>query len=142
MGQMLKNVEILVVNIMLFWIVMGTMPGIDSPNGSFGFLLAGFLFALLILALPEVLRFFRFPKNVWGKMLIGSGLTFIFLLILTNLTTQIITVSEGFVGGFDFIWFTTPVLLELPTALAAIGFVSVFLNICSIILQFLNKGRL
>lgn len=126
---------------MVFWILMITMPGVTSPNGSIGYLLAGSIYSLQILALPEILRFFRFPKNVWGKLLIGSGLTFIILFLISALTPSVLTFTQGFVGGFNFIWFTTPRLLDLPTSLAVLGFVSVLLNLCSIILEFLNRGR-
>jgi len=127
---------------MIFWIVAGTMPGIESPHGAFGFFLAGLFYGLLIIALPEILRFFRFPKNIWGKLLIGSGLTVILLFIFSTFLPSIITISAGYIGSADFIWFTTPKVLNLPSTYAVIGFVSVLLNLCSIILQFLNKGRL
>ncbi len=138
---MLKRLEIVVVNLMAFWIVASTMPGVESPHGAFGFVFAGILYGLLILSLPEILRFFRFPKNVWGKLLIGSGLTFIFLFIIATLMTQVLTFSTGYVGGIDFIWFSVPRLLDLSSMYATVGFVSILLNLCSIILQFLSKGR-
>ncbi len=139
---MLKRLEVLIVNLMIFWIVASNMPGIESPHGSVGFFLAGFLYGLLIISLPEILRFFRFPKNTWGKLFIGSGLTFVLLLVVSTFLTSVITISASVIGNFDFIWFITPEILELSSPYAVAGFVSVLLNLCSIILQFLNKGRL
>ena len=138
---MLKHLENLIVNFMIFWVLVTTMPGVSSPNGSFGYVLVGLIYGLFIVVLPEILRFFRFPKNVWGKLLIGSGITFVVLLLISSILPDVMTFTSGFVGGFDFIWFTTPRLLDLQSKIAVIGFVSVLLNICSIILQFLNKGR-
>lgn len=138
---MLKRLEVLVVNLMIFWIIASTMPGIESPHGAVGFLLSGLFFGLLVIALPEILRFFRFPKNIWGKLLIGSGLTFIMLFVIAVFLPSILTVSAGYIGGADFIWFTIPKILNLPSTYAVIGFTSILLNLCSIILQFLNKGR-
>lgn len=138
---MLKNIEHFLVHFMVFWLIVSTMPGVMSPNGSTGYLLTATFYGLLILVLPEILRFFRFPKNVWGKLLIGGGLTFIFLWVVSIAMPEVLTFSRGFVGDFDFIWFTTSKLFTLPNSLTVIGFVSVFSNICSIILQFLNKGK-
>lgn len=138
---MLKNIELFLIHFMIFWILVSTMPGVASPNGSAGYFITATLYGLLILVLPEILRFFRFPKNVWGKLLIGGGLTFVFLWVISVTMPDIMNFSRGFVGDFDFIWFTTPKIFTLPNALSVIGFVSVFVNICSIILQFLNKGK-
>lgn len=138
---MLKRLEILVVNLMIFWIVASTMPGIESPHGAVGFLLAGFFFGLLIISLPEILRFFRFPKNIWGKLLIGSGLTFIMLWLISTFLPSILVISTGYIGGVDFVWFSIPKILNLPSTYAVMGGASILLNLCSIILQFLNKGR-
>lgn len=138
---MLKRLEVVVLNLMIFWIVASTMPGIESPHGAFGFFLGGIFYGLLILSLPEILRFFRFPKNVWGKLLIGSGFTFVLMFLISAFLPQVISISSGYVGGVDFIWFSVPRLLDLPSMYAVAGFVSVLLNLCSIILQFLNKGR-
>lgn len=138
---MLKHIEQFAIHFMIFWLIISTMPGVTSPNGSVGYLIAGIFYALLILVLPEILRFFRFPKNLWGKLLIGSGLTFIFLWVISVSLSEVLVFSRGSIGGFDFIWFSTPKLITLPNTLSVLGFVSVFSNLCSIILQFLNKGR-
>lgn len=139
---MLKNSEKFIVNLLLFWVFVSTMPGITSPNGSFGYLFVGSLFALAMLALPEILRFFKFPKNAWGKILIGTAMTFGLLMLIATVTPDILTISSGYIGNFDFVWFTTPKLFTLPSQLSVIGFVSLLLNLCSIILHFLNKGRI
>lgn len=120
---MLKRLEVLVVNLMIFWIVASNMPGIESPHGSVGFFMVGFLYGVLIISLPEILRFFRFPKNTWGKLFIGSGLTFILLLVVSTFLTSMITISASVIGNFDFIWFTTPKILELSSPYAVAGFV-------------------
>ena len=138
---MLKNIEHLIIHFMIFWLVVSTLPGVVSQNGSAGYFITATIYSLLILVLPEILRFFRFPKNVWGKLLIGGGLTFIVLWLISVVIPDVMSFSKGFIGDFDFIWFTTPKILTLPNAISVIGFVSVFSNICSIILQFLNKGR-
>ncbi len=139
---MLKNLDKFIVNLLLFWVLVSTMPGITSPNGSFGYLFAGSLFALAMLVLPEILRFFKFPKNAWGKLLIGTAMTFGLLMLIASVTPDILTISGGYIGNFDFVWFTTPKLFSLPSQLSVIGFVSLILNVCSIILHFLNKGRI
>ena len=139
---MLKNAEKFIVNLLLFWVFVSTMPGIASPNGSFGYFFAGGLFGLSMLILPEILRFFKFPKNAWGKLLIGTAMTFGLLLLISSMTPDILTISTGYIGNFDFIWFTPPTFLSLPSELSVIGFVSLLLNVCSIILHFLNKGRI
>lgn len=139
---MLKNSEKFIVNLLFFWVFVSTMPGITSPNGSFGYIFVGSFFGFEMLVLPEILRFFKFPKNVWGKLLIGTAITFGLLLLITNATPDILAISSGYIGNFNFIWFTTPKLLSLPSQLSVIGFVSLILNVCSIILHFLNKGRI
>lgn len=139
---MLKKLEKFCVNFLLLWVVISTMPGVESPNGSVGYLLTGSLFGLLILSLPGVLKFFKFPQNGWAKLFVGTALTYILLSLISRFTPDVLTIKEGFVGGFDFIWFTTPRILSLPSTWSVIGFVSLISNICSIILHFLNKGRL
>lgn len=138
---MRKNVGELLIHLLIFYVIAVIMPGMESPHGSVGFLTAGFAYGLLIILLPEILRFFKFPKNIWGKLFIGSAITFIMILAISMLFPEILRISNGYIGETDFIWFTTPKIVSLPSNYAVIGFISVLLNLCSIILQFLNKGR-
>lgn len=139
---MLKKIGDIIVNLLLFWVLASNMPGISSPNGSIGFFIAGLLYGVLIVLLPEVLRFFKFPKNFWGRFLIGTALTFIIIMGMSYLAPNLISVSAGYVGDFDLVWYTTPKILTLGSPIAVGAFISVVLNLCSIILDFLNKGKI
>lgn len=138
---MLKNLENTIVNMLLFWVLTLTMPGIDSPNGSIGYFVGGLLYGILMVLLPEVLRFFKFPKNFWGRFLIGSALTFMLVMGLNFFTPDLLVVNAGYVGDFNLVWYSTPKLITLGSPLAVGVFISVILNLCSIILDFLKKGK-
>src|SRR5262249_6583894 len=99
----------------------------------------GLLYALVYTSLPNILKFFKFPVNFWGKLLIGTLFTLLYLVLLNFLLTGIINFGPGYIGGSDFIIFSIPKLVELPTAIAVIIFSSVALVLCSIMLDRLSK---
>jgi len=120
---------------MFFWVFIDLMPGLESPNGAIGNLIAGVLFALVYTSLPGILKFFKFPVNFWGKLLIGTLLTMLLLFVLNAVLPQILTIGEGYVGGGNFIFFTLPKLFSLPSGFAVLVFSSIASIFCSIILE-------
>lgn len=136
---MFKNIEIIIVSLLLYWVVASNMPGISVDYGSVGFFLVGILYGLLVVALPEILRFFKFPKNFWGRFLIGSGITLLFFMGLSMVNPSLVKISAGSLGNIDFIWFSIPKIISLNSPLSVGAFLSVFLTLCSIILDLIKK---
>lgn len=124
---------------MVFWVFVNTMPGLDSPRGPIGLLIGGFFYGLVIANLPGILKFFKFPVNFWGKFIVGVLLTIVLLVILNFVITGVISFGAGYIGGSDFIIFTIPKLVQLPTAISVILVSSVLLVLCSIILDSIGK---
>ena len=138
---MKKRIFIIIINLLLFWAFVDAMPGI-STNGerAMNYIFPGLVFGFLMLILPDLLSFFKFPKNFWGKFLIGSILTLMWLGLLNAVFTGFLTFGPSKVGYIDMVLFTIPTLFTLPNALAVIFVGSLLLNICSIILFNLSKG--
>lgn len=126
---------------LLFWVFVDAMPGIGSKKDrAIGYIISGFLFGFIIMILPGVLKFFKFPVNFLGRFLIGTLLTLVMLLLLNSLFKGILIFGPGYVGGADMIIFTIPKLLKFPNALSIILFSSVFTNLCSIMLTKMPEG--
>jgi hypothetical protein len=137
----MKNLFWILVNMLVFWAFVNAMPGLDSPKGPIGLAISGFFYGLVIAFLPNILKFFKFPVNFWGKFLIGTLLTLLLLSMLNFLITGIISFGPGYIGGSDFIIFTIPRLVNLPNAVIVIIVSAVLLVLCSIMLESLSKKK-
>ncbi|HLD03810.1 MAG TPA: hypothetical protein VJC17_03505 [Candidatus Dojkabacteria bacterium] len=124
---------------MFFWIFIDIMPGLEAPQGIFGNFITAVLFGIIYYSLPSILKFFKFPVNFSGKFLVGTLLVMLMLLLLSALLPSVLTITPGYVGGGDFIFFTMPKIFELPTSFAVLVFSSAVSVLCSIILEKYGK---
>ena len=124
---------------MFFWIFIDIMPGLETPQGVFGSFITSVLFGIIYYSLPSILKFFKFPVNFSGKFLVGTLLIMLMLLLLSAVLPNVLTISPGYVGGGDFIFFTMPKFFELPTSFAVLVFSSALSVLCSIILEKYGK---
>lgn len=134
-----KNINRFVYNAMAFWIIADIMPGLVMPHGVGSKLIDGILFAGVMVIMPYILNFFKFPVNFWGKFLIGTILTTTYLYLLDLLFPKLLDVTTGYIGGGDFLLFSFPILITLPNAILVIVISAIILVLCSIILDRLNR---
>jgi hypothetical protein len=137
----MKNLYKILVNMMVFWVFVNAMPGLDSPKGPVGLAIGGIFYGMIFAFLPNILKFFKFPVNFWGKFLIGMLLTLLLLSLLNFVITGIITFGPGYIGGSDFILFTIPRLISLPNPIVVIIVSALLLVLCSIILESFGKKK-
>jgi len=126
---------------LIFWAFVNAMPGLDSPKGPIGLAIAGMFYGVIISFLPNMLKFFKFPVNFWGKFLVGTLLTLLLLSLLNFVITGIISFGPGYIGGSDFIIFTIPRLVTLPNPVVVIVVSALLMVLCSIILENLGKKK-
>src|SRR3972149_4026397 len=98
-------------------------------------------YGVIISFLPNMLKFFKFPVNFWGKFLVGTLLTLLLLSLLNFVITGIISFGPGYIGGSDFIIFTIPRLVTLPNPVVVIVVSALLMVLCSIILENLGKKK-
>lgn len=137
----MKKIGVVIVNLLLFWVGASAMPGVESPNASIGYFLVGLAYGLIIISLPEVLRFFKFPRNFAGKFMLGSILTTSFFLVLHYYSDNLIVFGEGYIGRINLIFITTAKFVDLSNSVGLLIVLAVILNICSIIMEKLAKGK-
>lgn len=137
----LKKTHVFFDNLMLFAILASIIDGVKSPHGAIGYALVGAGFALILLSLPEILRFFKFPKNFWAKFFMGSIVTYAYLIVIHLYAQNLLVFTEGSIGRADLLFVVTPKLVILPNGFIVILFMTLILNICSIILEKLAKGK-
>jgi hypothetical protein len=127
-------------NLMIFFCFAYAMPGISSPGGIvLGYLVVGFIYGVLMLILPDILRFMKFPVSFFGKLFVGTLLTFIMMILVHYFMTSFLTIGPGYFGNMDFIIFTSPMLLELPNFLAVIFTSSIILNLLSMFVEYMGS---
>ncbi|KXK08388.1 MAG: hypothetical protein QY330_03850 [Candidatus Dojkabacteria bacterium] len=135
----MKNIFRLVLYTLLFFTFVGLMPGIDAKNGPVAVILAGLGFSLIMVFIGAILGFFKFPKNFWGKFLIGSLMSLLYFAFLHFVLVGFIQFGPGYIGGSDFIIFTLPKLVVLADPIAVLIFSAITLVLCSIILGNLSE---
>ncbi|MFQ5493368.1 MAG: hypothetical protein ACE5DX_04380 [Candidatus Dojkabacteria bacterium] len=136
---MKKKLYLVIRNMLIFWVFVTAMPGLSSPKGPIGLLIGGLGFGFIMAYLSKVLKFFKFPVNFWGKLIVGSLMTILWMVLMNFVVKGVIDFGPGYIGGSDFILFTIPKLIRLPNALVIILVSSVLLVVCSIIVGNLAK---
>lgn len=135
----MKTVFPIVLNILMFFAFVAIMPNVQAQHGPVGILLAGFGFALIMVFLTNILKFFKFPDNFWGKLLIGTLLSLVYFAILQFVIGGLIKFGSSYIGGSDFIIFTLPKLVTLADPVIVLIFSAVALVVCSIMLEKLSE---
>ncbi len=113
------------INILIFWVLVTAIDGLNP--GSWGMytalIVGGLVFALLALAVEPVLKFFKFPVNFWGLLVVGFVLNLIMFIIFSiGLLPPILTITTGSFGGGDFRPIPFPIIrMNSSILVAAIG---------------------
>jgi len=136
---MQKKLEVLIRNLMVFWVFVDLMPGIDTLHGFGGLFIAGIMFASIRLLLPWFLKFFKFPKHFFSQLLIGTLLTMGFMFFLHYVLIGIIDFGSGSIDALDLGFVIIPGITDLNVS-GIIIFGSLVVNICSIIIAKLSKS--
>ncbi|MBD3351295.1 MAG: hypothetical protein GF364_07390, partial [Candidatus Lokiarchaeota archaeon] len=87
------------INILVFTFVVTTFNGVAAEQGLFSLVVGGLLFAATIYAIDPVLGFFRFPKNFWAYLIIGTIFSLIYFIVLKTLLLGILSFGVGSIGG-------------------------------------------
>jgi len=136
---MQKKIEIVVRNLMVFWIFVDLMPGIDTLHGFGGLFIASIMFAGIRLMLPWFLKFFKFPKHFFSQLLIGTLLTMGFMFFLHYVLIGIIDFGSGAIAPVNLGFVVIPGIENLNVS-GIIIFGSLVVNICSIMIARLSKS--
>ena len=139
---MKKNIYVLIRNLMLAWVIIDVLSGVTIDRGPIGYLIVCGFFGLLRVMLPNILRFFKFAVNFWGKLIIGSLFTFAYLALFHSIFTGIIEFGKTYIGGTDYVIFSTPIYLTITNPWMVILLTAICMNICSIILASLAKSKI
>ncbi|MEI7579621.1 MAG: hypothetical protein WCJ58_06365 [bacterium] len=139
---MQKKIAIFLRNFLIFWVFIDIMPGIDALHGNAGIIIAALSYALLVILIPTVCHFFKFPLNIWSRLLFGSVLTIGLLLLFRSVLLGFIDFSTGYIGGMDLIFVTVPVLITLNSEVIVIIFGAIIVNLCSIIAASLSNSEI
>ncbi|MBN1915846.1 hypothetical protein JW796_02505 [Candidatus Dojkabacteria bacterium] len=103
-----KNIHLFLRHLFIFITVAATIGGIHVRNGAFGYIVTGAIFALAMMFVPSVIKFFKLPVNFSAQILIGTLVSILIFFSYRYLVLGFIdfggTVLGGNVGG----------LVELP----------------------------
>lgn len=133
----MKNVFVVIVNMLLFFFLADVLGNImNIADGTlFGKILVGLIFGVVIMLIPNILKFFKLPVTNASSFLLGIIVTFAFFLIANM--AKLITISTG---SLSFgIAFLPPI--SLPNATMTIVFLSILATALSIGLEMLNKKK-
>ncbi len=126
----MKLLSVIVTEILIISFVVTTFNGIYPEQGLFSIVLAGLGFGLLMYMIDPILAFFKFPKNFWGYLIIGSIFSLIYFLLLNIFVVGIIGFQIGTIGG-NFGPVAFPVI-NLQTEFMSVIFAAVYSLILSL----------
>ena len=126
----MKLVSTIVTQVLILSFVIATFNGVSPERGLFSIVIAGIGFGLLMYMIDPILAFFKFPKNFWGYLIIGSIFTFAYFLTLNILVVGIISFKSGSIGG-GFGPVTFPVI-SLQTEFMSVIFASIYALLLSL----------
>ena len=136
---MQKKIYKTIINALIFIAFSYFMPGVAAGHGAFGRVLLGIGYGIIYTSVPSILRFFRLPKTLIFKVIAGVLLITAYFFLLSTQVPDLLTVTKGFIGGTDFIIFTTSRLITLDTQASVIISSSIILFVCSIIVEKIKK---
>lgn len=132
-----KKLFVLIVNLMMFWVFIDVMPGIEAAKNNTNLFISGVFYGLIIVFLSDILKFFKFPENFWAKLIIGGLLTIILLFALKSI--GMLKIQSAVLGSADFLIFSIPRIARLTSDFAVVMVSTLLLSLCSIILAKLSK---
>ncbi|MBD3280035.1 hypothetical protein GF389_00740 [Candidatus Dojkabacteria bacterium] len=101
-------VKSVAIQILVLTFVVTTFNGVVPEEGVFSLVFSGLMFGIAVAAIDPILGFFKFPKNFWGFVIIGTLVSFGFFFLLDTVVVGFLDFRAGYLGG-DF----GP--LEVPT---------------------------
>lgn len=129
----------LVIETLILMAVISAMPGVRFEQGIFSMIIAGVILGFLMYAIEPILGFFRFPKNIWGFIVVGGILSIIYFILLNTFLLGIIEFGVGTVGG-NFGPFEFP-KISLETETYTVIFTAVLTLVFSLFVNQLSKYR-
>ena len=129
----------LVVETLILVTVVSTVNGLRFEQGVFSMLVGGIILGLLMYGIEYVLGFFKFPKNFWGYLIVGSIFTLIYFILLNTVIVGVINFSPTTIGGsfgpLDFPSF------KLDQEIYTVFFSAVYTMLFSLVMNQLSKYR-
>ncbi len=129
----------LLLQILVFSFVVTSVAAVTPQEGVFSLIIGGLLFAFVMYLVNPILDFFRFPRNFWGYLVIGTLFSVLFFVILDSLVFGILTFGIGNIGG-GFGPISLPVI-SLSTKFLTVLFTAIYAALLSIILEFLSETK-
>lgn len=135
----MRNIYKLLLEVMVFGTTVLLINGVSLSEGSFSFLVGGVLFALAMFAVDPVLGFFKFPRNTWGYLVVGTIFSLLFFVVLNAVVVGIVDFKVATLGG-DFGGINLPEL-SLETEMITVVFTAIFASALSLLMHVLGQKK-
>jgi len=136
---MQKKIYKIILHTLVFIVFSYFMPGMIISNGPIGHVLIGIGYSILYTSIPNIIHYFRIPKVLFSKIIVGMVLICGYLFILSTQFPSLFKMTKGYIGSSDFIIFTLPRFFTLDSQVSIILASTIILFICSIIIERLRK---
>ena len=132
-------VKNLALQILLLSFVVTSFNGVVAEEGVFSLVVVGIMYGVVISLIDPILAFFKFPKNFWGFVIIGTLLTFAFFFLLDTVVVGFLDFRAGYLGGsFGPVEFPT---MDIGTETLAVIVTAVYAAILTFIFKQLDENR-
>jgi len=119
--------------------VVSTTNGLRFEEGVFSMVVSGVILGLLMYAIDIVLGFFKFPRNFWGYLVVGSVFILLYFVLLNTVIVGIIHFGPATLGGsFGPIDFP---IVELKDEVSTLIFSAVYTIIFSLFMNELSRHK-
>ncbi|MBN1331447.1 hypothetical protein JW978_01010 [Candidatus Dojkabacteria bacterium] len=133
--SIIKN---LAFQILILSFVVTTFNGVIEEEGVFSLVATGIMYGLVISAIEPILGFFKFPKNFWGFVIVGTLLTFAFFFMLDTVVVGFLDFRAGYLGGaFGPVEFP---MMEIETETLAVIVTAVYSALLTFIFKQLDEN--
>lgn len=135
----MKLIYTIAIEIMVMITVVSTVNGLSFEDGVFSMIVSGIVLGLLMYAIDFVLGFFRFPKNLWGYLIVGSIFIGLYFILLNTVIVGIIHFGPSTLGGaFGPIDFP---IVRLTNEIYTVIFSAVYTILLSLLMNELSRHK-
>ena len=107
---MKKTIHVILRNLFVFVFVAATVDGINVRGGAFGYVLLGLVFAVAMMLVPTIIRFFKLPVNFAAVVLVGTLMSILIFFSFRYLVLGCVDFGSTVVGGDVEGFFNLPIL--------------------------------